>query len=107
MKIRDLMNKDVQVICPESNLSEAARLMKEHDIGALPVCGNDRLVGMVTDRDLVVRGMAESKDCLETRIESVMSSPIIYCFDDQEADEVARVMETKEIRRIVALNREK
>jgi CBS domain-containing protein len=107
MKIRELMKKDVTLVSPDSTVREAALKMKEHDIGVLPVCGNDKLVGLVTDRDLVIRAVAENRECLQTQIKDVMTSPIIYCFEDQDAEEIARIMEVKQIRRLVVLDRNK
>lgn len=107
MKLDTLMTRNVEVIHPDSNLMEAAKLMQKYDIGSLPVCEGDRLVGMLTDRDIVVRGIAQNKDYLKTCVKEVMTTPIVYCYEDQEAEEVARVMEVKKIRRVVVLNRKK
>ena len=107
MKISDVMTPHATCIGPDSTLVEAARQMRELDVGALPICENDRLAGMVTDRDLVVRGIAESKDPSSTRIRELMSPGIIYIFDDQEIGEAARLMEVKQIRRLPGLNRDK
>src|SRR4051812_38522677 len=107
MKLKAVMNPEVAVIRPDVSLQEAARIMKERDIGSLPVCDEDRLVGMVTDRDLVIRGLSENRDPLKTLVKEVMSAPVIYCYEDQEVEDVARIMEVKKIRRVVILNREK
>jgi CBS domain-containing protein len=107
MQLKDVMTQDVEIIRPDANLQEAALIMRNQDIGSLPVCDGDRLVGMITDRDIVVRCITENRDCINTSVKDVMTSPIVYCFEDQDANEVARIMEVKKIRRIVVLNRDK
>jgi CBS domain containing-hemolysin-like protein len=81
--------------------------MRELDVGALPICDNDRLAGMVTDRDIVLRGTADGRDPNSATVRDVMSEGIVYVFADQEVEEAARVMEQKQIRRLPVLNREK
>jgi CBS domain-containing protein len=84
---------------------EAARKMKKLDVGPLPVCGeNDRLVGMVTDRDIVIRAVAEGRDLTETQVQDVMTPGIEYCLEDQSVEEAARHMREKQIRRLVVLS---
>jgi CBS domain-containing protein len=107
MKLRDILTKDPQVIGPNAMISQAARLMKEHDIGMLPVCDGERLVGAITDRDLAIRAVAEDCDPLKTKVKDVMTPGICYCFEDQDLEEVAGLMEERQIRRIAVLNREK
>lgn len=106
-QLKDVMTPKVQVIHPGASLKDVANKMKELDCGAIPVCEQDRLVGMVTDRDIVIRGLAEEKDFNSVCARDVMSSPIIYFFEDQNVDEAARLMEVKQIRRLVVLNRNK
>jgi predicted transcriptional regulator len=101
------MTAHPRCIAPDNTLVEAAGLMRELDVGALPICDNDRLAGMVTDRDIVLRGTADGKDPNEATVRDVMSPGIIYVFADQDVEEVARVMEEKQIRRLPVLNREK
>ncbi|WP_442886905.1 CBS domain-containing protein [Congregicoccus parvus] len=107
MKTEELMTRDVRCIGPGANLIEAAALMRQLDVGALPICDDDRLSGMITDRDLVVRGVAEKRDPLTTTVGEVMSDGVIYGFADQDADEVARIMHDHKIRRLPIVNREK
>lgn len=107
MKIRDVMTPHAQCIGPDSTLVDAARQMRELDVGSLPICENDRLAGIVTDRDLVLRGIAEGRDPGSMRIRELMSPGIIYIFEDQEIEEAARLMEVKQIRRLPVLNRDK
>lgn len=107
MKLTDILTKDPQVISPEAMICEAALKMAKCDIGMLPVCDGDRLVGAITDRDLVIRAVAKGYDPLKTKIREVMTPGICWCFEDQELEEVAQLMEEKQIRRIAVLNRNK
>lgn len=107
MKISDVMTTKAQCIGPNVTLAEVARRMLELDVGALPICESDRITGMVTDRDLVLRGTAAGLDPLTTQVRTVMSPKIVYIFEDQDVEEAARLMEVKQIRRLAVLNREK
>jgi CBS domain-containing protein len=100
MSIHQIMTPEPLCIRPTSTIAEAARLMSEHDIGMLPVCEQDRLIGTVTDRDLVVRGLAHGADPNQSTIRDVMTSEVVSCFDSQSIDDVCRVMGEKQIRRI-------
>lgn len=106
-KIKDVMTRNVQVISPTSSIQEAAQRMKELDIGVLPVCDGDRLLGTVTDRDIVVRALAQETNSNGKTVRDVMTSPIVFCFEDQDIEDVARIMEVKQIRRLPVLNRER
>lgn len=106
MKIRDAMTRDVRMVRPDQTLREAAHLMAELDIGALPVEDNDRLVGMITDRDITVRAVAEGHGP-ETLVRQVMTNEIKYCFDDQTVDEVTRNMGEQRLRRLPVVDRNK
>jgi CBS domain-containing protein len=106
MKLNEIMSKDVQVIHPDETLQIAAQKMRDHDIGFLPVCEGDRLVGVVTDRDLALRGIAAGVNSKAMLGRDLMTSPIIYCFDDQDVDEAANLMEKHQIRRVAVLSRD-
>jgi CBS domain-containing protein len=106
MKVSDVMTRDVRISSPEQTIREAARLMAEADTGVLPVGENDRLVGMITDRDITVRGVAAGKGP-ETKVREIMSSEVKYCYDNQEADKVARTMADIKLRRLPVVNRDK
>jgi CBS domain-containing protein len=106
MKVREAMSSDVRLISPDKTIQEAARLMANCDIGALPVSENDRLVGMVTDRDICVRAIAEGRGP-ETPIREVMSGEVLYCFDDDELDDIATNMGDVQVRRLPVVNRDK
>jgi len=107
MRVSDVMTQGVECIGPEATLQEAAARMKSLDIGPLPVCDNDRLVGMVTDRDITVRATAEGDHPTDIRVRDIMTPEIIYCFEDALVENAARLMEQKQVRRLVVLNRDK
>lgn len=107
MSIRDIMTTQVELIGPDTSLAQAARKMRDADIGALPVGENDRLVGMVTDRDITVRAVAEGRDPNTTPVREALSAHTIYIFDDQSTDEAARMMAEQQVRRLPVLNRDK
>lgn len=106
MRIADAMTRDVKMVTPDQSIIDAARMMADCDCGVLPVSENDRLVGMVTDRDIVVRGLAAGK-AGDTRIKDVMSPDIKYCFEDDDMDDVARNMGDLQIRRLPVLSKDK
>lgn len=107
MKVRDILTKDPEVIHPDATICDAARKMKELDIGMLPVCNGDRLVGSLTDRDLTIRATAEGSDPLATKVQDVMTPEIFYCFETDDIDEAAKIMEDRQIRRLPVLNADK
>lgn len=107
MKLQDIMTPNVEVVAPKATLQEAAQKMKDLDVGSLPVCDGERLLGMVTDRDIAIRAVAAGKDPQATTVTEAMSSGITYCFDDQDVSDAAALMEEKQIRRLPILNRQK
>lgn len=107
MKLRDVMTKRVEVVAPDASLHEAARKMKDLDVGPLPVCDGDRLVGMITDRDLTVRATAEGLDPDEATVRDVMTAEVLYCYEDQDVRDAAQTMQEQQIRRLLVLSREK
>jgi CBS domain-containing protein len=106
MRISERMTRDVELAAPTQTILDAARMMAELDVGALPVGEDDRLVGMVTDRDIVIRGVAAGRG-IDTPIREVMTEEIKYCYEDQTLEEVTRNMGNVQIRRLPVLNREK
>lgn len=106
MKVSEAMTREVRLARPDQSIREIAQLMSEFDIGAVPVEENDRLVGMITDRDIAVRGIAEGRGP-DTQVRDVMSRDIKYCFDDQSIDEVTRNMGDLQVRRLPVVNRDK
>jgi CBS domain-containing protein len=101
------MTPGAECVPPDSTLQDAARKMRDLDVGALPVCDNDRLSGMLTDRDIVVRAIAEGRDPKMVRVRDAMTAGIDYCFEDDDVREAAHHMQEKQIRRLAVLNRDK
>ena len=107
MQVRDAMTRDVRVAAPGQTIRDVARMMAEIDAGVLPVGENDRLVGMITDRDITVRAVAAGKGP-ETPVREVMSTDqVLYCFEDDDVAEVAENLAEQQVRRLPVLNREK
>ena len=106
MKVSDAMSRDVQVASPTQTIRDAAKMMAKIDAGVLPVGENDRLIGMITDRDITIRAVAEGK-APTTKVRDVMSDEVLYCFDDQDLDEVAQNMSDTKVRRLPVVNRQK
>src|SRR5436853_1549449 len=104
MKVKDAMHKGVDWVSPETPVTELAELMSEHDIGAIPIGENDRLIGMVTDRDIVVRGLANGRDPWRLTARDVMTKGVIFCREDEEIDDATRTMELKQVRRLPVIN---
>jgi CBS domain-containing protein len=107
MKVRDAMHEGVTWFQPTTPLPDIARAMRDEDIGCVPIGENDRLVGMVTDRDIICRGLAQRGDCLKMSARDVMSKPIVYCYEDEEVDDAIHVMEKHAVRRLPVISREK
>ena len=107
MQVKDVMTKGVEVVRPDATLEEAAKKMKSLDIGPLPVCDGEKLVGILTDRDITVRATAEGRDPKQTKVQEVMSKELIYCVEDQDVEEATKLMQSKQIRRVPILNRDK
>ena len=106
MKLHEVMTKDVEIIHPEDTLQTAAKKMRDRNIGFLPVCDSDRLIGVLSDRDVIVRALADGLNSSAIVGRDLVTSPAIYCFDDQSLDEAAKLMHDNQIRRLVILNRD-
>jgi CBS domain-containing protein len=106
MQLREVMTRNVETVRPDASLEEAARKMDDLNVGPLPVCDGDRLVGLVTDRDITVRATAAGKDPRSTPIREAMSQDLVYCYEDQDVQDAAQLMQDKQIRRVPVLNRQ-
>ena len=106
MKISEVMTRDVRLIEPTQTIREAAQLMAELDAGIMPVREGDRLVGMITDRDITVRAVAQGRET-DTPVREVMTDDVKYCFEDDDTDDVARNMADIQVRRLPVLTRHK
>jgi len=107
MIVKDAMHKGAEWLPPTTPLVEIAKKMRDHDIGAVPIGENDRLIGMVTDRDIACRGVANGGDCAKLTARDVMSKNIIYCRDTESVEDAIRIMEDKKIRRLPVINDKK
>ncbi len=107
LQVKDVMTLNPQCVSPTTTLSDAAKIMAKIDSGFLPVCDNDRLVGTITDRDIVVRAVNEGKDPKSTLVKDAMSDKVVYCFEDDETDFAIQKMKAKQVRRILVLNKNK
>jgi CBS domain-containing protein len=106
MKVSEAMTKRVRVANPKETVQHAARMMASLDVGALPVGDNDRVVGMITDRDIAIRGIAKGKGP-QARVSDVMTKEVKYCFDDQEIEDVTRNMADIKVRRLPVVDHSK
>jgi CBS domain-containing protein len=106
VKIRDLMTRDPEVVRPDAALVEAAEKMRDLNVGVIPVCDGRRLVGMLTDRDITVRGTADGVDPNRAKVRDFMTPEIHYCFADQDVEDATKIMEEKQIRRLPILDRD-
>jgi CBS domain-containing protein len=107
MLVRDVMTIGVRMVRPEASIFQIAKMMRDEDIGAVPVVENDKLVGMITDRDVVVRGLAAYPELKNTTAKSVMSTRVLYCFEDQSVEEVLDNMGDLRVRRMPVVDRDK
>jgi CBS domain-containing protein len=107
MQIRDIMTQGPEVVHLDAAAIEAATKMRELDVGSLPVCDGERLEGIITDRDIAIRLVAEGLDASTTKVSDIMTPGVNYCFDDQTVEEASALMEAQQIRRLPILNREK
>ena len=106
MRVSEAMSREVRIASPDQSIAEAAQIMAEIDAGSLPVGEEDRLVGMITDRDIAIRGVA--KNCEpDTKVREVMTPDVKYCFEDEDIAHVARNMGSVQVRRLPVLNRQK
>jgi CBS domain-containing protein len=101
------MHKGVEWVNPDTPVAEIAKRMRDKDVGAIPVGENDRLVGMVTDRDITCRAVANGKDISKMSARDVMTKGIVYCRDTEELDDALRIMEQKKLRRLPVINEKK
>jgi len=106
MRVSECMTRDVQIAAPDDTIATAARTMAQLDAGVLPVGENDRLVGMITDRDIAIRAIAQGKGP-DARVGDVMNAEVKFCFDDQEVGDVLRRMGELQLRRMPVLNHDK
>jgi len=106
MKLSEIMTREVVILQPDDSLQSAAKKMRDHDIGFLPVCDGETLLGVLSDRDITIRALADGMDVNIMLGRDLMTAPAIYCFEDQDVSEAARIMEENQIRRLVVVSRD-
>jgi CBS domain-containing protein len=106
MRIAECMTRDIRLATPEQSIQEAARMMADIDAGVLPVSQGDRLIGMITDRDIAVRAVANGRGP-DAKVADVMTPEVRYCFEDQDVDDVIKNMGEEQVRRLPVVNRDK
>lgn len=105
MRVRDVMTEHVECIAPDATMCKAAEKMRDLDVGPLPVCSDDeRLIGMITDRDITIRGVAEGLDPKRATVRDLMTPGIVCCHEEEDISAAIRLMKDNQIRRLVVLN---
>jgi CBS domain-containing protein len=107
MKVKDMMHRGAEFVAPNAKLQLIAKKMRDYDVGALPVCEGGKTIGMVTDRDIALRALANGKDISMLEAKDVMSKDVIFCRDSEEAEDAIRIMEDNRIRRLPVLDETK
>ena len=107
MKVKEMMHRGVEWVSPETTVSAIAKKMQQFDIGAIPVGENDRLIGMVTDRDITLRAVANGKDPSRLTARDVMSKGVFWCRDSEDVTQAARTIESKHVRRLPVIDENK
>jgi CBS domain-containing protein len=105
MEIKEIMTKNVEVVHPNASLQDAAKKMRARNVGLLPVCDGDRLVGTLSDRDITVRAVADGHDPKTTPVRELMTEAVKYCYEDEDIAEAAKMMKDNQIRRLIILKR--
>lgn len=105
MYVNEIMTDRVQKIEPEATLTQAAQRMDDSNIGILPVCREDQLIGIVTDRDIIIRAISAGLDPKTTAVSDAMTAPVVFCFEDQSIEQAVSIMKRKQLRRIPVLDR--
>lgn len=105
MKVNEIMTKEVEVVHPNDSLKDAAQKMRIRDVGFLPVCEGDQILGIVTDRDIVLRSTAEGTNPNTSIGRGLITSPVVSCYEDDDVEDAAKLMEQHQIRRVAVLSR--
>ncbi len=106
-KLKDIMTREVGMISPDATAADAALRMAKLDVGSIPVCDGERLIGMLTDRDLIVRVMAPGREPKMTRVKEVITDTMHYCYEDEDSAQAAHLMSERQIRQLPILSRSK
>ena len=106
MKVKEMMHTGAEYVAPNAKLEVVAKKMRDYDVGSIPVCDGEKLIGIVTDRDIAIRAIANGRDVGKLEAKDVMSKDVIFCRDNENAEDAIRIMEDNQIRRLAVLNRE-
>jgi len=106
MKVREIMTANVECISSSMPIAKVAETMRDMDIGFIPVCENDKVVGTVTDRDITIRSVAQGRDPRLAPVSEVMTQTVFHCYEDEEVDSVALAMQQSEVRRMLIFDRQ-
>jgi CBS domain-containing protein len=107
MKVKEMMHKGAEYVAPNVRLQIIAKKMRDYDVGSIPVCEGGKIIGMVTDRDIAVRALADGQDVSKLEAKHVMSEDVVFCRDTEEAEDAIRIMEHNRVRRLPVLNEAK
>jgi CBS domain-containing protein len=107
MRVKDIMTKIVVTIPDETSVEDAARIMKSNGIGLLPIGDKHDITGVMTDRDVIIRVIAEGKNARQTRVSEVMTAPVLHCFDDEDIEEACLMMKDEHVRRLLVFDRKR
>jgi CBS domain-containing protein len=107
MKVSEIMTANVECINPGTPIAKAAEKMRHRNIGFLPICDNDRLVGTVTDRDITIQSVAQGRDPRLEAVREIMNAQVFYCYEDDDVHKVGQHMQEREVRRMLILDRQK
>ena len=105
MKVKEVMTRDIEKISADNYIKDAASMMRSMDVGALPVCENDKLVGIITDRDIAIRAVADGLDPSACTVREAMSNDVCWCYEDDDVEKAAELMEQQQIRRLPVFDR--
>ncbi|HKL78947.1 MAG TPA: CBS domain-containing protein [Mobilitalea sp.] len=100
MKVKEIMTKDIACLCSDDSIERAAQLMKQYDVGSIPVCTKDKVIGIVTDRDIAVRSVASGEASGRQRVGDIMSTDLVVASPEMEVQEAAMLMSDRQIRRL-------
>jgi CBS domain-containing protein len=106
MKVKDIMSKDIASLKSDDSIERAAQLMKQYDVGSIPVCSNEKVIGIVTDRDIALRSVASGQDSTKQRVSDIMTSDLVVGSPDMNVEDAARMMSDSQIRRLPIVERD-
>ena len=107
MRLSEILSRDVETLPPDATIREAAQRMRSLDVGAMPVCDGSHLLGMITDRDITIRAIADGRDPAQTPVRDAMTPDVQYVYENDDVRKAAQIMEDRQIRRLPVVNQEK